>query len=107
MNTWVENRAEEVRIEVDLIVGLPQSFAGDEAKRDYKLAVERGAEHWHAREQAFLGAAETLLARAQVAVFADPAAADRHVVHASRLQKALLKSRPMAQAVSASARESA
>lgn len=107
MNTWLENRAEEVRIEVDLIVGQPRSFAGEEAKRDYKLAVERGTEHWHAREQAILGAADTLLSRAQVAVFSDPAVADRHVVHASRLQKALLRDKPMADAVRTPSRESA
>lgn len=99
MNTWSENRADEVRIEADLIVGEPQSFAGDEAKRNYLLLAERGIQHWHARERALLAAADTLLSRAQGAVFSDPVLSDMYVREAARLQKAMTKGQPMADAV--------
>jgi hypothetical protein len=90
MNAWSENRADELRIEVDLIVGMDESFAAQEAKATYLMLVARDVEHWTARDKAMRAAADTLLSRAHVADFRDDIfAAAQWRRQSARLSKAI------------------
>lgn len=96
---WLESRAEEVRIEVDLIVEETGSFAGEETKRNYLLLAERGYDHWTCRERGMLNTADTLLARSRAAEVTDPESAAKWKRHAMRLWKAYEHGHPMRDAL--------
>lgn len=66
MNTVIQG-ADELRAEVDRIVGEPRSFAGAESSSVYMQLRERGAEHGTARIQAIAATIGTLRSRAVLA----------------------------------------
>jgi len=104
MNVRTEHRAEDVRIEVDLIVGEPASRAGQYARNVYCEQAYGGTEHWLARWLALDVTADAMTARARVATMADDTVqAERFRRYGAALKRALAGEDAMADAIGATA----
>lgn len=87
-----EKLADALRVEIDLIVGEPGSFAGEEARRNYLLVRERGTEHDSARHFAIGAAVGTLRSRQIAAAAANYAgAASRWMSQAHAIEAAFMR----------------
>jgi len=88
----VQQLADALRVEVNLIVGEHDSFGGEETRRVYLLLREQGIEHHRARHQALGFAIGTLRSR-QVAAAANDHCDEalRWMVHAHAIEAAFLR----------------
>lgn len=100
MNGWTECRADEVRIEVDMVVGEMASRAGEYARNVYCEQAYGGTEHWMARWLALDVTADAMAARGRTATMSgDNAMAQQFRHYAEALKRALAGEDVMADAV--------